>query len=110
MGSPNEVGGAYDVGHSLCLLDRQQAQGEASPRRDAGALATESVEERMKYDGGEICLSLSAAGGEVDDVHYLAVCGVRAGRIGEGGHPGNLCHQEYDLEEAPGSLRFRRIG
>ena len=66
----HQFGGAEHVGESLGLLEREHAQREATPRRDALALAAQAIVEGRGQDVEEVRLGLAAAGGEpqrVDD-------------------------------------------
>jgi hypothetical protein len=61
------------VGESLRLLERQEPEGEARPRRDAAALAGHAVVQRSRDEQAEVGLGLAAASGEPDRVDNLGV-------------------------------------
>ena len=90
-----------DVGEALGLLERQHAQREAAPRRDALALAAQAVVERGRQDVQEVGLGLAAAGGEpqrVDDVRVR-----RPATVVDDGR--DVGEQEAELERPPSGVR-----
>ena len=69
----DEFRGREDIREALRLLERQHAEGKPPPRRDALALATETVVERGREDEKEVGLCLAAACREPESVDDASV-------------------------------------
>ena len=98
---------ADDICHPLGLLQGKQAQWEACPRCHAGIFAAQTVKKAVEYKDTQIGLSLTAASGKIDDVHYLSFFH-HVWNIGlsKSGNPGDLAYDKDNLEQSPFVFAF----
>ena len=96
---PHELGCRHSIGKSLRLLQRQHAEGKATPCGGATCLARHPVVKCRSQQKAEVRLGLAATGREPNDVR-------RVGFLHRVRNAVQVCEKEPELEGAPALERL----